>query len=392
MLESMNFIRRMGSGDKEPEVAGTYLVLVVILHLAGVANRPIFPASGVEWILLLLLGVGAILIRRRWLLPSTVVLALCGLAMLGVGSIGGYFLIFECIFGSFLLGSARVRTVMFFVLAAAALGLGIASWLATQNLQEVVLSLFMAGFILFIPMLWAENVRTAKELARAETQRAHALQTAATSREDRLVAEHHAARIEERTALAREMHDVLSARFSSIALLSGALLPEASHSARGPLQSIRDESVSGLEDMAGMVRMLHQGGQALQARIEDLPAVAAGFGEPVRWEYRVEDPQRFSPAVHTAAHRTVSELLVNHAKHAPDTFLELSVVQHHGLSIVARNRMPGAPGSDAPGAGIGLRNIRTRVAALDGRFALRTGEVFEARVEFPEIARGAETP
>lgn len=377
----MNFIQRVGSGDKEPEVAGTYLLLTAVLHLSGLVNPPWLPVRGFEWILLLLAGLGAILLRRRWLAASSLVTLAAGIGLLAVGSIGGYFLIFECIFGVFLLGTSRWRSAVFVLLCAAAVALAIITWLAVENPQEVVLSLFMAGFILFTPMLWAENVRTAKELAAAQALRAEAVQTAAAAREQRLTAEHHAARIEERTALAREMHDVLSARFSSIALLSGALLPAAPETVRAPLQSIRGESVAGLEDMASMVRMLHAGGAALQARIEDLPALAAGFGATV--DYRVPQPERFSPAVHTAAHRTVSELLVNHAKHAPLTRLHLSVIQQDGLEIRACNALPEDAGA-APGAGIGLENIRTRAAALDGCCSITAQDEFVVHVGFPE--------
>jgi len=384
----MNFIRRVGSGDKEPEVIGTYLVLTVILHLSGIVNSPSVAIRGYEWIPLLLIGLLAILIRRRVLLTATVIMFLSGIGLLIVGSLGGYFLIFECVFGLFLLGSTRLRTFGLVLLCLGSLALGIATWLNTQNPQEVVLSLFMAGFILFTPMLWAENVRTAKELAKTEAQRTQAVQLAAMAREDQLVAEHDFSRVQERTALAREMHDVLSARFSSIALLSGALLPSAPDSVREPLQCIRDESVSGLEDMVAMVRMLHEGGPALQARIEDLPELVAGFGSQVRWEYQVAEPQDFSPAVHTAAHRTVSELLVNHAKHAAETALELSVIQDGDLTITARNPVVAAA-STATGAGIGLENIRTRAQALNGSFKVHSGTDFEVTIRFPAVSEKA---
>jgi len=391
MLEGMNFIRRMGSGDKEPEVVGTYLVLAVILHLAGLVNPPWFVIRGYEWIPLLLIGLGAVLIRRRFLIVSAGIVLFAGIGLLAVGSLGGYFLVFECVFGVFLLGSARTRVVTLALLCLVSMVMAIATWLKHQNPQEVVLALFMGGFILFTPMLWAENVRTAKELATSEARRAQAVQAAAAAREDQLVAEHEFSRVQERTALAREMHDVLSARFSSIALLSGALLPDAQEPVRAPLQGIRDESVSGLQDMAAMVRMLHAGSAALQARIEDLPQLAAGFGSQVHFEYRVAHPQRFGPEVHTAAHRTVAELLVNHAKHAQGTTLELSVVQDQNLSITARNAVRTQAG-ETPGAGTGLSNIRTRVAALDGRFQVRTGPDFEVRVEFPGPPEATEEP
>lgn len=247
--------------------------------------------------------------------------------------------------------------------------------------------MFMSAFVLFTPMLWAENVRTAKALAAAEAARAQAVAAAAQQNQQRLSAEHHAARVEERTALAREMHDVLSARLSSIALLSGAAVAAG---AAEPMAAIRRESVQALDELTGMVRMLHAGTPALAAKLIDVPAMADAAPGSVHLEFNVPRPEELPPQVHTAGHRSVQELLVNHAKHAAGTTLELSVIQGaQSLQITASNPKGAADRTEggAPGAGIGLENIRTRVSVLGGDCQIEDGERFTVSITLPVEAK-----
>lgn len=378
-----NLVQRVGRGDQEPEVAGIYLLLTLILHITSLSNPASFPAPGWLWLPVLLVGLAAILLRRRALLPASIVMALCGVLLLGLGSIGGYFLVFETVFSLFLLGSARVRQAALILLCLCTVVLAIAAWDSTGDARQVVLSVFMSAFILFTPMLWAENVRTAKALADTEAARAQAVQAAAQQNQQRLSAEHHAARIEERTALAREMHDVLSARLSSIALLSGAALAAG---AQEPMAAIRRESVQGLDELTSMVRMLHAGTPALAAKLIDVPAMAAAAPGNVDLDFDVPRPEQLPAQVHTAGHRSVQELLVNHAKHAAGTTLELSVIQGaRSLQITASNPQ-GAAGKSAGstlGAGIGLENIRTRAVVLGGSCRIEDGERFTVTITLP---------
>ncbi|HAY44313.1 MAG TPA: hypothetical protein DCY59_12585, partial [Micrococcaceae bacterium] len=60
-------LRRWSRGDQEPETAGMYLALTVILHLSQLVNPPwpiLEPLAG-WWFPVLLLGVGAMFTRRR---------------------------------------------------------------------------------------------------------------------------------------------------------------------------------------------------------------------------------------------------------------------------------------------------------------------------------------
>lgn len=378
-------IRRIGSGQDEPETAGMYLLLAAVLHAFGVVNPPLSGLPGWLWFPVLLLGLGAVLLRRRWLLPAVLAMASSGLGLLALGSIAGYFMAFEAVFSVFLLGGLTLRRISFTLMCLVSLLMAVLAWDATHLAQQVVLSLFLTGFILFTPMLWAQNVRTAQDLSASQAERSAALAAAAEARAERLSAEHHAARISERTALAREMHDVLSARLSSIALLSGAALAAAP--GNEPLAAIRRESVTGLEEMSEMVRMLHAGTPALAARLTDVPQLVAEASEEIELEYSVPHPESIPAAVHTAAHRTVRELLVNHAKHAPGSTLSLRLEQlSDRVWIHASNPVPEHAGHGF-GSGIGLQSIRTRAQAVGGSCDIRPVPQFQVQVTLPTAAQ-----
>ncbi|MFC4715176.1 MULTISPECIES: sensor histidine kinase [Glutamicibacter] len=398
-------LRRLSRGDQEPETAGMYVVLTLVLHLSQLVNPPwpMFQPLAGWWFPVLLLGVAAMFTRRKAPTLSALWMTAFALLLLGQGSIGGYFLLFEAVFTIYLLAAEPVRRWTLIILCLLTLLAAGYVWSRTGSSSEAVLVVFVAGFILFTPMLWAQNVRTAKELASSESARATAVSAAAANREELLVAEHRAQSIEERTALAREMHDVLSARLSSIALLSGALLERepviAQGSLRAPLESIRSESVAGLEEMTAMVRMLHAGQSSmLRADLSGLPELVQSFqaaGQHINFTITPGFGLSQVPEqTQTAIYRTVRELLVNHAKHAPGTPLTLELFRQAEVLVVrAHNPLPTRPQhtTSVTGAGSGLKNIRARAEMLDGHFDCDGDTDFWVRCEFPLTATTAPT-
>jgi len=402
--------RRFLAGEQELEVALTYVALTAVLHAASLGNTPLRPLAAHRgwWPLPLLAGAACILLRRRRLTASVCGQGLGGLALLALGSIGGYFLVFEAVFSVFLLATpaARRRTALAIAGLLAAAGGG--TWAATGSFREGLLSLFIAGFVLLTPAQWAANVRSAGELGSTQQQRAEALTAATADRERLLEARHREAMALERTALAREMHDVLSARFSSIALLSGALQdrirstpPRESGNGReggaeagtgllgSSLGTIRSESLAGLKEMTAMVRMLHsRNASPLVAGLNGLDALVDSFratGSRIELDHRL-DPVRVPDAqMGTALYRTVNELLVNHAKHAPDSTLRLSLGREDQRVVLhAANQSTGPGAQDLGGAGIGLGNIRARAEGLGGCLRVERGERdFSVQVTLP---------
>ncbi|MDN8578741.1 sensor histidine kinase [Corynebacterium bovis] len=182
------------------------------------------------------------------------------------------------------------------------------------------------------------------------------------------------ARRDERTRIARDMHDTISHRLSLIAVHAGALeyrrdLPpdrvaetagiihtEAERAVadlRTVLHALRDPSP---EDPRGTVRQLVE--QARDAGMDVSLEVTDGL--------RDEDLDRLSTlAVHTI-HRTAQEALTNARKHAPGQPVTVTVGRaRRGVRLTVSNPTPAVP-VDAPGSGTGLVGLAERAELTGG--------------------------
>jgi signal transduction histidine kinase len=190
------------------------------------------------------------------------------------------------------------------------------------------------------------------------------------------------ARLNERTRIAREMHDVLAHRISLVALHAGGLevtenpRPEAVHQTAA---LIRETSRQALEDLRSVLGVLHSTGdpdvelapQPRFADIADLVAASSAAGVPVTLTLTgplylgtdVPEP------VGRAAYRVVQESLTNIHKHAPGAWTEvrLSGAPGEQLLVAVENQRPQTPSMQLPGAGSGLVGLRERVSFVGGR-------------------------
>nr|WP_245348478.1 histidine kinase [Paeniglutamicibacter psychrophenolicus] len=185
--------------------------------------------------------------------------------------------------------------------------------------------------------------------------------------------------------MAREVHDVLSARLAAIALQSGAALnaPQNPALAARAMDEIRAQSVNGIEELNTMIRMLHRGTPLAPAgSLGDVPALLRTYSSSgLRVAYRNELPGRGSTldaVTQATIYRTINESLVNFAKHAPEGELSLSLVPRDGsVLLTASNPVAaGHPGDGGAagvhGTGTGLRGMRARSAELGGSFRIST--------------------
>ncbi|MFI5538090.1 sensor histidine kinase [Nocardia sp. NPDC051900] len=248
----------------------------------------------------------------------------------------------------------------------------------TGDLRAVALALVAVFSFVATPIWWANSVRTHKEVAHAERTRAEALT---------LVAEldRRAAIADERTTMARDLHDVIAGHLSAIALHSEAALGvlarrDADPAVAGIMRSIRANSVSALEEMRTMIGLLHSDDGAAEVAaprtLAQLPilvdaARAAGISVRVRESL---DGAALPSAVDQAAYRIVQEALTNAMKHAPGQEVSIDVrTEQERLTISVRNRTtPARPHRAVDRGGRrGLVNMRERAAALGG--SLRAG-------------------
>ncbi|WP_324277019.1 sensor histidine kinase [Blastococcus brunescens] len=199
---------------------------------------------------------------------------------------------------------------------------------------------------------------------------------------------------DERTRLAREMHDVVSHQVSLIAVQAGALGTTTSDGhVREAADTIRRLSVQTLTELRQMVGVLRAPAEeapelAPQPRISDIPRLLRNSGQDAALDIGRTAGLRWPDAVERAAYRTVQEALTNAGKHAPGAPVTVTIAPAGpALCVTVRNdSSPGAPPySGPPGGGHGLVGLRERAEQLGGAFrAERTADGgFTVEAVFP---------
>ncbi|MFE3886825.1 sensor histidine kinase [Streptomyces lydicus] len=185
-------------------------------------------------------------------------------------------------------------------------------------------------------------------------------------------------RLEERTRIAAEMHDVLAHRLTVIALHTGALkrraagLPEPVATRIGLLRTASTEALGDLRDVLGVLHG-HDSGERPASRVPGLPALSTVIDEAraagQQIEAAVEGCPDSVPASHRLAiHRLAQEALTNARKHAAGATAHLEVRYGPPQSTVVIRNPAGVPSeAAAEGSGYGLVGLAERVAALNGR-------------------------
>ena len=213
------------------------------------------------------------------------------------------------------------------------------------------------------------RLRTQRALA-AQTQRAEAAQA-------------QQAVLEERSRIARELHDVVAHHMSLIAVqaetapyrLSG--LPEPARAEFAALSAAAREALADMRRLLGVLRHDEPAPRAPQPQLADLPTLvdaARRAGLPV--ELSVGPAVGQVPSgVAVCAYRIVQESLSNASQHAPGAAVTVSVGQDASAVLLqvangpaAAENGPAGTGPTGNGlkAGHGLTGMRERVALLGG--------------------------
>ncbi len=183
-----------------------------------------------------------------------------------------------------------------------------------------------------------------------------------------------AAVAEERTRIARELHDVVSHAISVIVLQArGArhALVTDPDDAREAIDAIESTAQHALTEMRRLLGVLRQSDEELslapQPRVSELPALAAHVREaglPV--ELAVEGaPVDLPPGVDLSAYRIVQEALTNALKHAGPASARVTV-RYEPEALLVEVTDDGAGARNGDGAGHGLVGMRERVAVFGG--------------------------
>ncbi|MFB7502708.1 histidine kinase [Streptomyces broussonetiae] len=224
--------------------------------------------------------------------------------------------------------------------------------------------LFLSALILLIVTVW--------HIRREARQEMSAQQTATANERSRRTL------LEERTTIARELHDVVAHHMSVVAIQAEA----APYRVENPppelekaFVTIRENAVAALTELRrvlGVVRAEdYEAPDAPQPTLADLDALLANVREAgLTVDKTVTGAVRELPqGVELSAYRMVQEALSNSLRHAPGAGARVEigyVLGGLGLRIV--NGPPPAPHliKPSPGAGHGITGMRERVSMLNG--------------------------
>ncbi|MFD7478488.1 sensor histidine kinase [Streptomyces sp. NPDC059837] len=210
--------------------------------------------------------------------------------------------------------------------------------------------------------------------------------------------------LEERTTIARELHDVVAHHMSVVAIQAEA----APYRVENPppeleqaFVTIRENAVAALTELRrvlGVVRAAdYEAPDAPQPTLTDLGALLANVREAgLSVEKTVTGAVRELPqGVELSAYRIVQEALSNTLRHAPGATARVEigyVLGGLGLRIVNGPARTTTLVKSTHGAGHGITGMRERVTMLDGE--MTTGETddggYEVTVFLPVPLRAAE--
>jgi signal transduction histidine kinase len=396
---------------------------------AGVAGERSGPVLGVPsasvTVLLLLLGPVPVLLRRQHPRLALVVAAagLVGVAALGRDS-SVQVTALAVVLVAAVASDARLRPVPVFVLAAGAVNT--ASGLDAVRLEQgvqpsaFVFGTFGTALAIGLGLLLRRHREALVELAARNEEL-----SARNAELQRLrVAERQRAVVDERTRIARELHDVVAHHVAGIAVRAGAAVhvherhPEQAEAALRYVIEAAGETLSSLRRMVGILReppspdeVELAGSQrprpsartagttadlAPQPRLDQFPALldrqrAAGQRVALHEHGRaVELPLD----VQLAMYRVVQEALTNALRHAPGFPVEVSLRWEPARLVVdVVNDLPprrATPAAQQPGRGHGLLGMQERVTLLGGTLDVGpSGTRWHVAVQIPLLADSA---
>lgn len=227
---------------------------------------------------------------------------------------------------------------------------------------DLIVTASIVGVAYLVAVLLAGRVRVGQELTRER-------EVSADEQSRRLM-------VEERTRIARELHDVVAHSMSVIQVQASTAryrLPDLPADAVAEFEDLASTARASLTEMRrllGVLRTEDQGAElAPQQSIEDIPALVDSIrraGVDVGLELVAANLSEAPAGVQIAAFRIVQEALSNAVRHAPGSRISVRV---HTDDVSAHLRVHNTPATGevvAQSSGHGLRGMQERVALVDG--------------------------
>ncbi|GAA2170719.1 histidine kinase [Agrococcus versicolor] len=381
------------------------VVIAVIALAAGLSSPALGVASpadpsmplGLPWMpSALAIAVAACLLVKR----AAPVVAVAGAGLLVVldvaavtGSLGlvPVIALFDCIYAAMLDERRRIRHLSLATAVVAGVVLALV-WIVAGDvdLANGLRLAFALAMLIAGPAVWGISVRQRDELLRAESDRADAVARAAA-------AEREGAVRDERTAMARELHDELAARLSAIALQSAALAARqpADEATAASIRAVRASSVEALEELRQLITVLTSGrdDDEVAVGIDDVDALRGDAERfAVELDAQVDLPvDAVTSAASHALMRIAREALVNAARHAPGEPVRLRAgVDGDVVRLEVENALvPGAPAGGGTGLGAAIMAQRWRAVGGSGSVGATADDRWVVHAEVPRQAVAA---
>jgi signal transduction histidine kinase len=309
----------------------------------------------------------ALWVRRRWPLGAVLATMPFG-AFASSSSVAGLILLFT-------LAVHRRAAVALTVGALALVLVPVYFQFHPDGDASLVVNIAIALLASVAVIMWGMFVRARRQLVLTLRDRAERAEAEQHLRVDQ-------ARQQERSRIAREMHDVLAHRISLLSLHAGALEfrpdapPDEVARAAGVIRSSAHEALNDLREVIGVLRESQDGDapERPQPTLVDLPALideSRAAGMHVAYDWRLEASAPVPTGTGRNAYRIVQEGLTNARKHARGSAVDVTVdgAPGDGLTIEVRNRLPVGVlrAADIPGAGTGIVGLSERATLAGGR-------------------------
>ncbi|MFE6872330.1 sensor histidine kinase [Kitasatospora sp. NPDC057692] len=244
---------------------------------------------------------------------------------------------------------------------------------------QLVLSLLVAAGATAAPVVTGLYVGARRRLIESLKDRAHGLETELDLLAEQARERARRARLEERTRIAREMHDVVAHRVSLMVVHAGALErivakdPERAAQSAKLMGEVGRQALNELREILGVLRMSEESTSEPDS-LAGLPRLvdqsrAAGMAVTLTVS---GSRQEFVGEAEQTAYRVVQEGLTNAHKHAGGAQVSvLLAYAPNGVRVSVVNACPGGERAAAalPSGGNGLVGMRERVVALGGTFS-----------------------
>jgi signal transduction histidine kinase len=351
-------------------------VIIVLMHVVMHGQRP--RVSGTPWEVVgwaaYVIAAVAVLFRRRF--PRATLAVVLPIVVVDVCLRAGYgipFYVAMVLYSVVVVSSRQTAVIAVSVVACAILAANVIGG------DQVVLASIGGVTVLLLGGLAGENTKASRAYASQRAERAAEAAAAAEAAQAEQVRQ---ALAEERSQIARELHDIVAHAMSVIAVRSGVarmVIDTDPQQAREALAIIETTTRRSLREMRLLVSVLRDS-RSQDAELSPAPGlgdldrlVADTAVAGVVVDLRIDgDIGPLPPAAGLSAYRIVQEALTNVVRHAGPTRARVLIgYRSGGLSIEVTDDGPSGqpPPTARNGSGHGLIGMRERAALFGGELS-----------------------